>query len=619
MTQTRLRTPIAIPFCMLALGFSLSSHAQTCVVPSVPTTMKATAMPTSVSLTWGAPATGTLGGYLLYRDGVRIATLSATASTYTDSGRASSITYKYTLQAQSFCGTGPAASLNVTTAPAPLPASVCTAPVKAVDTSSPTSVVGSGTPASCTAPALAAALERGGVVTFNCGSFAIIYVDNTLKLRTDVDTVIDGKGRIILDGQGRTRILSFDSLNFQANGTTVTIQNMIFRYGNRATGTPLPSSSPPCSQGTDLDGGGGALYMRDGILRVINSRFISNKAAPVGPDVGGGAIYVLGNRETTIVRSVFTGNSGANGGAIGALFGNLSIYNSRFASNAATGNGANNGSDSCPSRSTGNGGNGGAVYMDGAEAYGVKVCGSTFTGNRAGTNAFGGAMFRTANAARQAVVLDRCLMKGNSAPNGGGMYMHNVNLSMTASTLADNTATTGGGGAIFVDNSVLDFVNSTFSNNATQQGLGGALISFSNTGTLLNVTFAGNKATGGPGLFGAALHTDRPLTIRNTLFADNLSNDCGAPMACSGADNSGGLNFQWPSTKLACSAADKLCSTGTVFRDPLVSLTLGNNGGPTPTLLPGASSPAKGAGSDCPAFDQRGFARSTACTLGAVE
>lgn len=160
----------------------------------------------------------------------------------------------------------------------------------------------------------------------------------------------------------------------------------------------------------------------------------------------------------------------------------------------------------------------------------------------------------------------------------------------------------------------------TFANNAARQSLGGALISFNNTGSLLNVTFAGNQAMGGVGLFGAALHTDTPLAIRNALFADNFTNDCGAPMACSGASNPGASNLQWPATKLACSVADRACAAGTVFRNPLLSRTLSNNGGPTQTLLPDASSPARRAGTSCPAFDQRGQARpGTACTLGAVE
>ena len=52
--------------------------------------------------------------------------------------------------------------------------------------------------------------------------------------------------------------------------------------------------------------------------------------------------------------------------------------------------------------------------------------------------------------------------------------------------------------------------------------------------------------------------------------------------------------------------------------DPLLG-PLGDNGGTTETLVPAAGSPAQGAGSDCPAADQRGQPRGTACTCGAVE
>jgi len=103
--------------------------------------------------------------------------------------------------------------------------------------------------------------------------------------------------------------------------------------------------------------------MRDGKLRVWNTIFKNNEGAAVGPDVAGGAIYTLGSLGTTIVGSTFQSNHAANGGAIGALFGNLSIYNSRFSSNHATGNGANSINSACHvgSGESGNGGNGGAV------------------------------------------------------------------------------------------------------------------------------------------------------------------------------------------------------------------------------------------------------------------
>src|SRR5689334_8419256 len=49
------------------------------------------------------------------------------------------------------------------------PASVCTAPEGAADVSKPTSVVGKGDAASCAEADFAAAVAKGGVVTFSCG------------------------------------------------------------------------------------------------------------------------------------------------------------------------------------------------------------------------------------------------------------------------------------------------------------------------------------------------------------------------------------------------------------------------------------------------------------------
>ena len=82
--------------------------------------------------------------------------------------------------------------------------------------------------------------------------------------------------------------------------------------------------------------------MRDGNLVVIDSIFTNNQAAPLGPDTGGGAIYVLGSKGGVwISDSTFTDNQGSNAGAVGGLFAELNIYNSLFTGNKATGNGAN--------------------------------------------------------------------------------------------------------------------------------------------------------------------------------------------------------------------------------------------------------------------------------------
>ncbi len=288
----------------------------------------------------------------------------------------------------------------------------CTAGIPAAglpaDVSHPTTVVGTGTAASCTFDALSAAVAGGGVITFDCGSAPVtIAVTATLNLPTNKDTVIDGGGTITLDGGGTVQILRFYSANFQALETRVTVQHLVFANGAIAGSMPIPTAPAPCSQGFD-DGEGGAIFMRDGNLTVIDSLFVNNQAAPVGPDVGGGAIRMLGSKHgVLVVGSTFRGNSASNGAAIGCLFAELDVYDSLFDNNMATGHDANNvDATNCHVMNNGqyevgSGGNGGALYSDGqstaANPVNVVLCGDSVTGNAAGTNAFGGGLFFTSN------------------------------------------------------------------------------------------------------------------------------------------------------------------------------------------------------------------------------
>lgn len=497
------------------------------------------------------------------------------------------------------------------------PPAVCPVPI-AADTRATTVTVGTGTAASCTETALANAVAKGGVIRFNCGGPATIMLTSQMKLRTDVNTTIDGQGNITLDGRGSTRLFYYYSANWQATNTTVTIQNITLQNG-AAHGTPIPVAPAPCSQGTEMDGGGGAIFMRDGKLHVFNTIFKNNAGAAVGPDVAGGAIYTQGSLGTTIVGSTFTSNRAANGGAVGALFGDLSIYNSQFSSNQAEGSGANYISSSCHvgNGESGNGGNGGAVVIDGSENYAVNVCGSTFTSNSAGSGALGGAIFRTPNGATQTTTIDRSSFTGNTAPKGGALYFHNSNLIVTASTLSGNTATSGGG-ALFADGTTLTFTNDTFTNNIAEKGLGGAIYLAGNGGSLQNLTFVGNQSVGGSGNFAAAIGGSA-LNINNTVFSENTTRDCYSPMTCSAGNNSGAHDLQWPQTHAICSNADNACTPGTVFKNPNLS-PLQGNGGPTLTLGPLLGSPTIGMGQNCPPTDQRGHARPVSgCTAGAVE
>jgi hypothetical protein len=291
---------------------------------------------------------------------------------------------------------------------------------QAVSTSNPTTVVGTGTAASCTLSALQAAITAGGIVTFNCGPDAVtIPVTATLTVPSNKNTVVDGGRKITLDGGGAVQIMRFHSANFQANDYGLTLQHIALINGKTTPTEMIPTRPAPCSQGYN-DGEGGALYMRDGYLVVVDSIFTNNKAATVGPDTGGGAIYVLGSKGGVwISGSTFTNNQGSNAGAVGGLFAELNIYNSLFRDNRATGHDANSNDPSMCSymnndqNQIGSGGNGGAIYSDGNDVD-LNLCGDAILNNAAGTNAFGGGVFFTSNNFGGTLAFADTTMTGNT-------------------------------------------------------------------------------------------------------------------------------------------------------------------------------------------------------------
>lgn len=500
----------------------------------------------------------------------------------------------------------------------PKPRSACTAPIAPVDVSRPASVVGHG-PGTCTEQLFEDAVRQGGIVTFDCGGPATITLTHPIELTKDRDTVIDGGGAITLDGAGRTRLLRFDSGDFRKTHTTITLQRLTLANA-RSTGKRIPAAPEPCSQGFEIDGGGAAIHVTDGILHVIDCVFLNGRAAHFGPDVAGGAIYAIGSLDVTVTGSRFGGNSASNGGAIGSLQSNLVLVNNVFFSNQATGSGANTINDTCPRHPTpdgprqiGSGGNGGAVSIDGGEEFAVEIGCNSFIDNVAG--ALGGAVFRTPNRNTQVTQIDRSTFDRNSALKAGAMYFHRTDLRITDSTISNNSA--GNGGALQADETELHLTNVTLVGNRATRGLGGAIALFGNGGTLLNCTIADNRSDGGPGFFGAAIHSDQRLTIDNSIFANNTSLDPFTPMTCTRTMNGSG-NIQWPRNRLAGGEPDDPCVSGIAFADPLLG-PLADHGGTTLTAATSAASAIVQIGSSCPMTDQAGRPRRSPCTVGALE
>ncbi|HEY3359182.1 MAG TPA: right-handed parallel beta-helix repeat-containing protein [Polyangia bacterium] len=462
----------------------------------------------------------------------------------------------------------------------PPPAALCALPAQPVDTSQPTTVVGDGSAASCTEAALRGAVAAGGIVTFACGP-GPVTITVAAEVPVAQDTTIDGGGRVTLSGGGTSRILRLASA-WNVATPLLTVQNLTFEGGFT---TDVPNT-------TSTAQGGGAIFQDGGSLTVIDCTFRDNQCAATGQDVSGGAINGQGIGTLVIQGSVFAGNRGSNGGAVGTQAEDVTIVNTTFSDNAATGTGGN----------PGNGGDGGALSYDGAHNS-LTLCGATFTGNHA--NAAGGAVFRVGYN-DEVVAIDRCIFDGNSVDpdsgNAAGLYLEHVTIDMSGTTIANNTGHYGGG--IWIGQSAIaHLTNVTIANN-TAAGGGGVWFANGVTGTFLNCTIAGNV---GDGLFGG----DTGVALTNTIVANNVRGTLDGTTNCAEEHGAGGANLQYP-------GAGTLCAPAITVADPLLG-PLQDNGGPTKTMLPAAGSPAIGQGTGCPGIDQRGDARAAACTLGAVE
>jgi hypothetical protein len=275
----------------------------------------------------------------------------------------------------------------------------CQVPSEAAleDASRPQTVVGTGTPESCTGDAFIAAVARGGVITFDCGSAPhTITLTAPAKVFNDASerVVIDGGGLITLSGAGKTRILYMNTCDEAQHFTTshcdnqelpqLTVQNITFVDGSTGGGSDLESS-------------GGAVYAQGGRFKAVNARFFNNRCPETGQDTGGGALRVLQQyegRPAYLVNTTFggaegLGNSGSNGGAISSIGVSWSIYNSVFSYNSAVGRGGNPAESGTPG-----GGSGGAIYNDGNEMT-LALCGTLIEHNR--VNAYGDAIFFVSN------------------------------------------------------------------------------------------------------------------------------------------------------------------------------------------------------------------------------
>jgi hypothetical protein len=213
------------------------------------------------------------------------------------------------------------------------------------------------------------------------------------------------------------------------------------------------------------------------------------------------------------------------------------------------------------------------------------------------------------------------------AGRGGGIYLEQGQLSLSASALYANAVPSNGGG-LFIgrDTTVSPYVtveNSTIANNQAYNGAGGGVYRTIGSLKLTHVTIVDNSSnsTGG-GIHSNSVGTNNgnasDILLANSIVTGNSAADSFFA-DCSDSLKDGGYNLQWSISN----PYPQECVSGISKADPKLAPYF-KVGGPTPTFGLLAGSPAIDAipAANCLLNrDQRGVGRpiNTRCDIGAFE
>jgi hypothetical protein len=358
------------------------------------------------------------------------------------------------------------------------------------------------------------------------------------------------------------------------------------------------------------DAYGGALhatsFINDAPVAAIEDcQFIGNSSTS-----GGGAVWLTGSinwagGDVAVRRSLFSANSsGRSGGA--ALMATsssfrLRIEDSLFDDNVTT--------SSDPSAA-------GAINLD--RYLSVVMLRSTFSANSGNR---GGAV-RSAYWPVQ--VIDSHFVDNTAAFAGGALWAGSQLVvrrsTFESNRVASTSSADDGGGAIGFAGTALDLRDSTFSGNDAFRG--GAISLVAGEMRLIGNTLAA-PAFGVAGRMGTAIRIidadpDNALILTTNIVSGSCTFPSGGRQLAAAY-----ANIEAPGNSCRFTTAPSNGQNHVSATSAQLALgPLSENGGPTPTRLPGAGSIAidLGGANNCAATDQRGYARIDAlCDIGAVE
>lgn len=394
--------------------------------------------------------------------------------------------------------------------------------------------------------------KNGGAIAGAAGFNLVCGVDTATGKKTQfISNSTDGAGGAIYSNSGG----GYDGVN----GDSISLTSVVFN-GNTATkeggaikGSDLGVTATACEfTYNESKSDGGAIYVSiyaGSSLEIKGGCFIGNKA-----NGSGGAIYHSLYADLEILAdnngkgTEFSGNSAisGDGGAIYTSYG-CTINKGSFGGNSAgtdggavcssnyvnvdvTGTGTSSFSDNSA------GGDGGAIW-----AGDVSIKNGSFENNSATGD--GGAICHPTGYYGEAAY-EACSFSGNSAKNGGAVYMpSNVSeVYISDSSYENNKAVNGHGGAIYYNASNAEGDNyicsTSFDGNSVTGGFGGAIYAAPNVWLRLDTcshtdanhkcSFSNNSAIDGAG---------------GAIFANKANVSFGKAISFSGNSTSGYANY----------------------------------------------------------------------------
>ncbi len=342
-----------------------------------------------------------------------------------------------------------------------------------------------------------------------------------------------------------------------------------------------------------------------GTTTITNATITNNQSAVWGAGLySGGTVNLIGS---TIAGNTVTNTDGSGGGIVN--YGQLNVSNSIVRNNSAA--------------------NGGGVFTAG----GLTMTESTIADNSAGVTG-GGIYNNSGGTSGMPVHVNGCSITGNTAVSFAGGIQNRSLFDVYNSTIANNSAGSGGGAAFNVfftgQPAVMNFVGSTIRGNRSNAS-GGAIQNQAGTVNVLHSTLSSNTAVGGGG---AVLITQNgALNLSFATIAFNIAGSTGGIRISAGAGtvssnnsiiarNTGrnsGADFSGEITSQGYNLIGRLVNativgdaTGNLVNiNPDLDPVLRNNGGGTLTHALQPNSPAIDSGKSSVgyAIDQRGLVR----------